>query len=256
MKSAWRIVGSILAATLLACGVPQVVSVLAHHETTFHSQFPTAGLRTLEIDSDSGSVRLIGLGTPGASGTVTTRVSDGLVATTHHQQRIGDRLVLSASCPTLWSAFCSVDYVVAVPDDVAVVVHTDNGSIKAQDLYAGADLETDNSAITVDHLSGRVKLSTDNGDVTGADLGSRTLEADTDDGSITLTLAVAPTSVRSQTDNGSITMVIPDTTDAYRLDVGTSQGSVTTPVRTDPTARRVLSAHTDNGDVTITYPGR
>ncbi len=162
----------------------------------------------------------------------------------------------AASCPTLWSAFCSVDYVVAVPSSVSVVVRTDNGSIRAQGLHAGADLETDNAGITVDDLSGPVRLSTDNGDVTGSSLGSRQVSVDTDNGSITLTLGVVPNSVRTQSDNGSITLVVPDTTDAYRLDVGTSQGSVTTPVRTDPTSPRVLSAHTDNGDVTISYPGR
>ncbi len=255
MRVFWRVLGSVLAVSLLAFGVPEVVSVLAHHVTAFQSQFSTVGLHTLEIDSDSGSVRIIGSALPSSLGEVTTLVSDGLLATTHHQRRVGDRLVLTASCPTLWSAFCSVDYVVAVPSSVSVIVHTDNGSIRAQDLRAGADLETDNSSITVDHLSGSVTLSTDNGDVTGSNLGSRQVVADTDNGSITLTLAAVPDSVRSQTDNGSITMVVPDTTDAYRLDVGTSQGSVTTPVRTDPTAPRVLSAHTDNGDVTITYPG-
>ena len=47
---------------------------------------------------------------------------------------------------------------------------------------------------------------------------------------------------------------MPDDDDAYRVDVRHRHGSTDIGVRTDPASDRSITAHTDNGSVTVRYP--
>ena len=50
------------------------------------------------------------------------------------------------------------------------------------------------------------------------------------------------------------TVVLPDTPDAYAVDIDTDNGNVRNDVRTDPTSSRTITVSSDNGSVTVRYP--
>ena len=50
------------------------------------------------------------------------------------------------------------------------------------------------------------------------------------------------------------TVVLPDTPDAYAVDIDTDNGSEHNDVRTDPASSRTITLSSDNGNVTLRYP--
>jgi hypothetical protein len=249
----WRVGGSVVAVAALAMGTFSTVSQLAHEEHAFQLTFDEP-VTVLDVQVDSGAVRVVGGGGPGI--TVTAQVSDGLWATEHSQAVEGDRLVLRGRCPLKLSDFCHVDYTVEVPADVAVVAraHRD-GRISVTGVDAPVDAATDNGTVEVDGLSGDLQLGTSNGSIAATNLASPTARATADNGGIRLSFVVPPTTVAVRSHNGSVQVVLPDTPVAYAIDADTSFGSVDTPIRTDPTSDRTISARTSRGSVSVRYSG-
>jgi Putative adhesin len=247
----WLILGSVITVAAVGVGTVQTVSALAHDEHAEVTTFATDGITLLDVDNDSGSVEVTGADVDEIA--VTAEISDGLFDSDHRIDVEGSRLVIRASCPWL-STWCEVDYHIVVPADLAVVLRVDNGRITARDLTGDVDADGDNGTVELIRIGGDVDASTDNGRVTASGLRAANVEADADNGSVHLTFAEAPTSVRATTDNGSVEVVVPETDDVYRVDVRTSHGSQDVGVRTDPDSDRSIVAETHNGSVTVRYP--
>lgn len=251
MTRLWLIAGSILTVGTLGFGTVHVVNLLAHEEVTETATFAADGVTDLDIGNTNGSIEIVGDDVDEIS--LVAEISHGLRQTDHTAAIDGSSLVVRSSCPFL-STWCSVDYRLVVPTDLAVTARLDNGHLVLRDLDGAVDVDGDNGRIELVRLEGDVRASTDNGRLEGTGLRAATVLADSDNGQVSLSFADAPTSVTATSDNGGVEVVVPDTAATYRVDVQTDNGSTDVGVRTDPTSDRSITAETDNGSVTVRYP--
>jgi DUF4097 and DUF4098 domain-containing protein YvlB len=114
-------------------------------------------------------------------------------------------------------------------------------------------LTSDNGDLHVSNLTGALTMTTDNGDVAATGLTSPSVRLGTDNGSARLSFAQPPASVTTNADNGDVVVHLPTPGVAYDLHTSTDNGTVSTPIRTDPTSGRRISATSDNGNITIRY---
>jgi hypothetical protein len=237
---------------VLLYGTGQVAGAVAHEEETVVTRYDAAGISRLDVHNDTGHVRVVGADTDEI--VVTAEVSDGLRPTGHHEEVDGDTLEVRASCPMLFSEWCSVEYTIEVPADLDVVVRGDT-TLTASDLAGDVDLSTDNGRIEAARVSGDLRMESDNGRVVGTDLSSGGVDAGTDNGRVELSFAEPPRAVTATSDNGSIEVVVPKEPDVvYRVDADSDNGSVSTLVATDRDSERTITAFTDNGSVTLRHP--
>jgi hypothetical protein len=251
LRHLWRIGGTLWVLLLVPFGIVQAASVLAHERELAITSFPAAALASVDIDNDNGSVTIVG--TDNDEVVVAAHISHGWKATGNDQHVEGDRLVVHSSCPSLFSQYCSVDYVVEMPAALALDVSSGNGRITASDLTGVVSLAADNGRVEADRLDGDLRLSSDNGRVTGRDLRSPGVDADSDNGRVELSFAVAPRSVTATSDNGSVDLVVPDDSTAYRVDAASDNGSVTVGVDQSRDSSRTITALSDNGSIRVDY---
>lgn len=244
--------GSVFTALLLVVGTFQVVSALAHEERTTEATYDAAQVRAIEVSTDHGTIEVVG--TTGSTVTVRSRISDGIVETEHRQEVIGDRLVIDDDCTPLAGLFCRADHFVEVPTGTEVDVRTRTGAISLTDLRGSVRAQTDNDRISADRLSGTVDLRTSNGRIQGTNLSALLVEASTGNGGVLLSFSAAPTDVRVTTGNGGVEIVVPDTPEAYRVDLSAGRGGTDSPIRTDPASPRLISGRAGNGSVSVRYP--
>src|SRR5262245_38822176 len=142
----WLIAGSVVAVVLLLGGALQVLLALAHETRTEVRTFPVNGVRLLDVYVDSGSVRVVAGDDDRIR--VTGRINHGLQSTEHSVRRIGNRLVIDASCPAL-SSFCSTDWVIRAPAGLPTSVET-KGDIHVVGSHSTLHLYSDHGSITGD----------------------------------------------------------------------------------------------------------
>jgi hypothetical protein len=196
----------------------------------------------VRLDSSSGSVVVEGeAGTDGASieRTVTTR-ANRTIGPTHAVD--GTALVLNGC-----GRWCSVDYVVRVPDGVDVTGRTANGAIELSDV-GEVDVRTTNGRISLDGVAGDLTAESTNGRIEGEALDGSGIEVLTSNGSIDLELGT-PQDVRARTSNGSIEIRVPD--GSYRVEAETSNGPREVRIPASATGRHLLDLRTSNGAITV-----
>jgi hypothetical protein len=194
----------------------------------------SAGLTRVEIDTENGSVDVVG----GPDGEISVRTvlreSDKGDAG-YSIDEIDDRLVVTGECDAGWRDACDVSFVVTLPAGLDVDVSTDNGRI------------------AIGGVGGAIELATDNGAIEGDALDARTVEANTDNGRIRLNFDEPPNAVDVETDNGAIDIRLPDDENSYDVEATSDNGTVTIDVDDDPAAGRRISAESDNGSIDISY---
>ncbi|HUP72384.1 MAG TPA: hypothetical protein VM282_04990 [Acidimicrobiales bacterium] len=235
----------------LAYGVYSVVDLLSFGRDHFQRTF-TDAITTVEIHNSAGSVRI-----DGASGSeiaIDGSIRRGLRQPNHTETITGDRLVLDAKCPTLFTNMCNLNYAVRVPAGVAVVIRSNGGGVRVSDVSGPIDAASSGGGVRVFRTSGDLRLRSSGGGISGEGVRSANVDASSSGGGIRLAFAAAPTSVVVDSSGGGVTVELPNTTDAYQLRVSSSGGGVSTPVRSDPTSSRIIDAHSSGGGVTIRYP--
>lgn len=252
MRPLWRIGGSVLVVAMLAFGTLQAISRIAHRTETVVTVFDQPGLRLIDLSIDQGSVRVVG--TDRDAVTVTVRVSHGLVATQRSEVVDGDRLIIDSSCNPIVSQFCRTDYLIEAPSDIAVTASTSHNDMSVSNITGPVELSTSHGNIEVDRVSGAAQLSTSHGNVIGIGVASSEVTARSSHGDVRLGFNSAPSEIVATTSHGNIEIVLPDTGVAYAVDLSTSRGSTSSPVRTDPIAERTIEARSSHGDVTVRYP--
>src|SRR5690606_9577743 len=135
---------------------------------------------------------------------VTAHVSDGLVATDHEQEVVGDRLVLTTRCPTFPAVWCEVDLRIEVPRRFEVDVRTGAGHVAVSGIDGAVTAGSSASSVEVDALRGPVVLDSDAGSLVGTNLRSTSVSASTSHGRVSLAFVEAPRSVSARSSNGSI----------------------------------------------------
>ncbi len=135
-----------------------------------------------------------------------------------------------------------------------VTVRSSNTSITVSGIDAAVDVQTSNDSISADRLLGRVVLRTSNDSIRATALSSTDTVLHSSNDEISAEFLVAPERVVVTTSNAPVTIVVPDTDDAYDVELATSNGGQTAAVRTDPTSDRRLEATSSNDDVVVRYP--
>ncbi|MCE0766782.1 DUF4097 domain-containing protein [Pseudonocardia kujensis] len=150
------------------------------------------------------------------------------------QQLAGGVLRITAHCPEPGER-CETRLTVTVPA----------GAASSVDLGAGD--------VVVSDLTGEHELRTAGGDVTGTGLAGPRVSAHSTAGDVELTFAAPPTAVVAESTAGDVGVLVP-LGPVYRVDAGTTVGSVEVGVADDPGAAATISAHSTAGDVRVAHP--
>lgn len=252
VRRSWMVAGGIATFVMLAFGTMQTVGLVARQESTVRHEFDAAELTRVEVTSDNGDVRVVG--DEETTVRVVIHLEEGWSRIERTARVEGNRLVLSASCPTFGGPYCSADYEVHVPRGLAVVARSDNGDAAVSDVGGDATIGSSNGDVTGARLGGIVLMGTDNGSVEGTELQSRLVQGTSSNGDVSLAFVRAPIDVEAESSNGDVDVVVPHGEELYAVDATTDNGDARTPVRTDPSGRRSIVARSDNGDVTVRYP--
>ena len=187
---------------------------------------------------------------------------------------------------------CSLNLGLTVPARLPVSVSESFGTLDAQGLHGTVTLWDNSGGLTASRLTGNVHLSNSFGPVTASGLaGSIRLDnssgdiqaagvvgntwlqdsfgtisvtglaaadvvADNNSGDISLTFTKVPRQVNVTDSFGNITLVLPAGSATYRVATRNSFGSTTVSVPRSPTAKNVITASNNSGDITITTQKR
>jgi hypothetical protein len=251
-RLAWLVPGSLFAVATLGWGTITLVDLSAHERHHEQQEF-TAPIRTLDINNDKGHVRIIGTDT--STVTVDASVSEGLRSGSHSEQVEGDRLVIRATCPTMLSTWCGVDYTIRVPAATAVVSHSSDEDVDVTGVTGDLELSSSDGNVRVSGGGGHtLTLHSSDGNITGAGLTAAVVTASSSDGNVRLSFAQPPQTVKVDTTDGNITVEVPDTPGAYHVEAHSTDGGIHTDVRTDPNGANLIQASSSDGSVTIRYP--
>lgn len=221
----------------------------------------------------SNDVEVVG-GAPAGTIEVTRRFEWGLGGTKPKLNETWDDggvAISGASCQGV-SWRCGVDYIVRVPDNVAVELRGGSGDVVLGGSLGTIDVEVGSGDIEADGLSSAdVRLQTGSGDVdlgldsraskvdvrTGSGDLDLSLDSDTagvvlraGSGDIDVGLPSAPDSLDIETGSGDVSVDAPDA-DQFRLDVDTGSGDQNVDVPSSPTADQLIKVRTGSGDVEI-----
>jgi hypothetical protein len=252
VRRAWLIVASLLAVPILALGVTQAASALAHEERTEVREVAAGDVTGLVVDNEAGTVRVLGV--EGADTVVVrARISDGLRDTGHEISRRDDALVVRGSCPLWGSSWCEVDYTIEVPAAMYIDVEAD-GRVTISDVTGGVVASSNQSPVELARVGGDVTVSADQGRIEGTDLTADHVTARANQGRLTLEFAESPRSVEASANQGSLDIVLPDDDDvAYATETSANQGTVSDRIRQDPGSDRSITAEANQGSITIAY---
>src|SRR3954451_6326114 len=147
---------------------------------------------------------------------------------------VGGDLTIDAGCDGAFLSWCSIDYVVTVPDATTVTVHNGSGDI------------------AVSGALGAISLDAGSGDIAGSDLATSAVTARTGSGDIEVELAAAAPTVDLRTGSGDVEVRLPDDR-AYAVTTDSGSGSRDVAVRTDPAGADQVRVRTGSGDITVDY---
>ncbi len=254
-RRVWLALGTLAAVFGIVLLALWTVGALASQRKVVDTALPADGIHEIDVHIGDGNLDLTGVPTT-SQVALRFEIDEGLFGTRHSAVRQGDRIDVDAECRGPFSVHCTVNVTARVPADVRLVVHADNGLQTVTGLTGGADLSTDNGDLHLRDLAGPLVIGTDNGDVAATGLRSSSLRLSTDNGASRIRFVGPPQTVTTQSDNGDVTVELPDDDTAYALVTSTDNGSVSTPIRTDPTSGHHITARSDNGDITVRYAAR
>lgn len=249
----WRIAGSVIAALMIAYGTASAVGALAHDTWSDRRVIDTRVSVVDVANSTGGAITVVG-DDDADSVTIDMTVSRGLQTPRHTEEVEGNRLVVRNGCGWFANVFCQIDYLIHVPPGVSLIARADGGSVEVSNLKGFLDLSSDGGSLVVRGGEGEsVRLDTDGGNVEVTGLAAGSIEARSDGGTVRLDLAGPPRAVVASSDGGDVEIVLPETPDAYRLDLSSDGGTTSGEVRTDPSSDRSITGSSDGGDVTVRY---
>ena len=209
--------------------------------------------RTLTVDSDDSALDLVVSDSAKAGEIQVTRWFQGHVALGGDPRvtwamEDGDRLVLRMKCSGV-VADCSARHRIVVPRGVAVKVEDGDGRVSAKGFTEALSIRTADGAVRVSDSSGALDLRSGDGSIRAVGVDARRVRARTDDGSVQLELGAVPDLVDSRSGDGSVSIVLPRA--VYRVTAGSGDGSVHVDVPRDGSSSHRVSAHTDDGKITV-----
>jgi hypothetical protein len=247
-----RVLAIGLSLLLVAYGAVVLASLLSRETRTSSASFD--GIRTVQLDTSFESVEVVA--TPGATSVdLDRRWTWSLHEPSVSARQVGDRLVVSSGCSFSPGLPCTGRVRLAVPEDVRVVGGSSDGHLLLSGLTGDLDVHNADGGVELRDVTGTLRLSTSDGSVDATGLTSRTVVVDTSDGSVRLSFANPPDSVRASTSDGSLEVVVPDDGTPYAVAVSVSDGSQQVDVPTDPGSAHRITVHTSDGSVRILPAG-
>ncbi len=250
-RTSLRVLAVVLALLLVAYGAVVLASLLARETRTSTDTFQ--GITSIQLDTSFESVDVIG--SDGTNVGVDRRWTWSMKEPTVRTRQVGDRLVVSSSCPFSPGLPCTGRVQLTVPSDVAVLGGSSDGHLLLTDLTGPIDVHNADGGVELRDVTGRLRLSTSDGSVQAEGLTSDQVTVDTSDGSVRLSFAEPPATVRASTSDGSLEIVVPKDGTAYAVTVSVSDGSQQVDVPTDPGSTRRISIHTSDGSVRVLPAG-
>jgi hypothetical protein len=190
----------------------------------------TGTIRSVVVRSDMGEIALA----PGSKHLIRVHETWNYARPTVTHTLKNGVLTVRATCPNDQTSFnkCSNDLALVVPKAVSVNAVSDFGDVVTKGLR------------------GNEKLVTDFGDVRAIGVSADSISADTNYGTVALTLASAPKKVVGLSDFGNIGIKVPS--GAYAVDAKSGWGDINVKgiTRSGSAARRI-TARTSYGDVFI-----
>lgn len=186
----------------------------------------------LTIKGGAGDIEVQGGGRAGTV-QVSRHVSwgPGSSEPTPREEWTGSTLTVDAECHG-FVAWCSVDYVVIVPDAADVTVDTGSGDI------------------TLTGSLGDVTIKAGSGDIATANLSADQVTAEAGSGDIDVELATAASPVSVRTGSGEVSVRLPQDT-VYAVDTETRSGDAEVSVPTNPGSTSTLRIRTGSGDISV-----
>ncbi|MER5667034.1 DUF4097 family beta strand repeat-containing protein [Streptomyces mirabilis] len=216
-----------------------------------HRAFALHG-RTLTVDSDDSALELVVAESAEADKIEVTRWFQGHIVVGGDPRVTwamkDDRLTLRMKCSGV-VADCSAKHRIVVPRGVAVKVVDGDGSVRAEGFKEALGIRTSDGSVRVTNSSGALDLRTADGSIHALGIDSRHVRAQTSDGSVQLELGVVPDLVEARSQDGSLTIGLPH--DTYRVTAESGDGSVRVSVPRDPASSHVVSAHANDGSITV-----
>ncbi|MCX5090002.1 DUF4097 domain-containing protein [Streptomyces sp. NBC_00365] len=208
--------------------------------------------RTLTVDSDDSALEFVVAESAEAVKVEVTRWFQGHVVVGGDPRVTwamkDDRLTLRTKCSGM-VADCSARHRIVVPRGVAVKVVDRDGSVRADGFKESLGIRTSDGSVRVTNSSGALDLRSVDGSVQALGIGSRRVRAQSSDGSVRLELDVVPDLVEARSQDGSLTIGLPH--DTYRVTAESGDGSVRVSVPRDPASSHVVSAHANDGSITV-----
>lgn len=242
------VAGAVVALVATAAGCGASAGDDRHPE---HRAFALHG-RTLTVDSDDSALELVVAESAEADKVEVTRWFQGHVVVGGDPRVTwamkDDRLTLRMKCSGV-VADCSARHRIVVPRGVAVKVVDGDGSVRAEGFKEALGIRTSDGSVRVTNSSGALDLRTADGSIHALGIGSRRVRAQSSDGSVQLELGVVPDLVEARSQDGSLTIGLPH--DTYRVTAESGDGSVRVSVPRDPASSHVVSAHANDGSITV-----
>ena len=264
--------GGLVTLVLLAFGTFNLVTIVAHDESTSTVAFPSS-IRHLHLALGGGDVTLIGSASAERDGITGNRtITRGLTSPTYGERVDGDTLTIESSCAAVFN-WCTIAYSLTVPPDVAITTDAGSGDVTIRGVVGdvsidggSGDVQADDVAtfaahtgsgdITVTGASGPVVLTAGSGEIYAGDLRGPTADVETRSGSILLAFTADPMRVEARASSGDVTVILPNDDAAYRIATATSSGTERVAAKQDPAGERRVSVTTSSGDLVVTQNTR
>ncbi|ACZ88181.1 hypothetical protein Aros01_07047 [Streptosporangium roseum] len=223
----------------------------ASHERRDSRDFPYSAAK-LVIKATGTPVRL----EPGAPGTLRVdRLLTGKAADEGNASWSleGGTLAVGIVCSGI-VINCDSQHTIKVPPGVTIEVGSDD-DVNAVRLPQALTVTTRDGNVRTDAVSGPMRLVSQSGKVTARRIRSADVTARSSDGLVALYFATVPSRVEAVSDSGTVDVVVPETRDAYRVDVSSKDGTATSRVPRASSAPRSLHARSGEGDVRVRQAG-
>jgi hypothetical protein len=199
---------------------------LHSHTTTYNASQPVS---QLNLRLSSGDVVIVGTGSQTVQVRRTDRYSFDHPARERRSYAAGT-LTIASSCPRVLVGNCSASYEVAVPETVAVELHTTSGAVRLEGFRGTANVHT---------VSGNVDAEA----YCGFDLAASSAS-----GNLRVATACSPQHLQLHTGSGNAVALVPP--GRYRVNVSGAR-QVVSGVTPDPNAPFTLDVHSGSGTAAI-----
>jgi hypothetical protein len=248
------IIGLLLATVLVVVSAYTIVTDIAYRRLSPSVRTFPSPVRVLDVDIENGSVVVEAWSRTGASATST--VTEGISSPSNAEDLIAGTLRVNSSCGANYvgNDHCNLNVTIRVPTTTKINAEAHNGNITVRGVMGSLDLDSGQGDVTVVGGRGRLELHSDQGEVNASDLTSPFVIATSGQGDVNVAFAAAPSDVLATSAQGSVTVNLPKGPTAYRVLASSSQGSVSTgSVHIDSASRRVVTATSGQGDVSVRY---